>query len=68
MDMDMSGRHVPVTMLWRLELVLLSFIFSVFGSFVTLLLTQEASRVGNRTSRKWWILLAALSMGGCAVW
>lgn len=49
-------------------LIILSYLISVLGSYASLLLVERAWTISTLTSRIPWLLAAAITMGGCAVW
>lgn len=50
------------------SLVILSYLISVFGSFVSLRFVDRSFAYHHRHSRILWLLMAAIVMGGCAIW
>ncbi|KNC97612.1 uncharacterized protein SPPG_07080 [Spizellomyces punctatus DAOM BR117] len=60
--------YTELTPRWSWQLVLLSYVVAVLGSYTTTQLVIHATGCKSRTWKLTWLGLAALTLGGCGIW
>lgn len=53
---------------WSVEVILLSYIVSVTGSYCTIMVMEQWRLTGGRRRRLMLLCLASIALGGCGIW
>ncbi|KNC99830.1 uncharacterized protein SPPG_09266 [Spizellomyces punctatus DAOM BR117] len=67
-DTETHQMGTRLEMRWSWELVLISYVVSVLGSYTTTQLMCQVHKSKSRTKSLGWILMASITFGGCAIW